>query len=144
MDEQLKLDLSEIQAKEEIDSLNDEEEDGEDSILYKKRLNKLIKEIAEKENFDGIQNTKDGFERLLVTSKYLIAMLVFEIVEELKLTGRKQIKPIDVDRALDRITAQSSAIDIALKLLSEDIDKLKSLNKTTSVSKASNFINSYL
>lgn len=140
MEEQLRLELTDIEVVDELTSLNDEVDNGE-SLLYKNRLKNIIKDIAKFDEFEGIQCTKDGIERLQVTSKYLITMLIFNIMDELKRSGRKQIKPIDVDNALDKILANSSAIDTVLEMLKGDIKNLRLLNNITAVSKTNKFIN---
>lgn len=139
--DQLRMELD-IEYKESTDIVNDEtfEEDVQ-SLIYKNRLRDLVKDIANFEEFEGIQITKDGLVRLQDTSKYIITMLIIEIVEELRNSNRKQITPKNVDNALDKILAKASGIDSALTLLRENIVELEKLNTNTSVTKASQFIN---
>ncbi|GAA0725254.1 hypothetical protein GCM10008905_20290 [Clostridium malenominatum] len=139
--EQLELELD-IECTRLIDVVNDEtlEEDAQ-NLIYKNRLRDLVKDIATFEEFEGIQITKDGLVRLQDTSKYIITMLIVEIIEELKNSNRKQITPKNVDNALDKILAKASGIDSALTLLRENIVELEKLNTNTSITKASQFIN---
>lgn len=139
--DQLRMELD-IEYKELTDIVNDEvlEEDVQ-SLIYKNRLRDLVKDIANFEEFEGIQITKGGLVRLQDTSKYIITMLIVEIVEELRNSNRKQITPKNVDNALDKILAKASGIDSALTLLRENIVELEKLNTNTSVTKASQFIN---
>lgn len=71
MSEQLKLDLSQVKSIV-INDENDEEEDSEEALVYKKRLKKLINKIAEMERYEGIQCTKEGTKRLQETSKLVL------------------------------------------------------------------------
>ena len=139
--EQLEFELD-IERKVLTDVANDEtlEEDAQ-NLIYKNRLRDLVKDIAIFERFGGIQITKDGLGRLQDTSKYIITMLIVEIVEELRNSNKKQITPKNVDNALDKILAKASGIDLALTLLRENIVELEKLNTNTSVTKASQFIN---
>ncbi len=139
--EQLELDLD-IEYKVLTNFVNDEklEEDGQ-NLIYKNRLRDLVKDIAIFERFEGIQITKDGLSRLQDTSKYIITMLIVEIVEELRNSNRKQITPKNIDNALDKILAKASGIDLVLTLLRENIVELEKLNTNTSVTKANQFIN---
>ncbi|HBJ1646677.1 TPA: hypothetical protein LA462_001158 [Clostridium botulinum] len=139
--DQLRMELD-IEYKKSTDIVNEEtlEEDVQ-SLIYKNRLRDLVKDIANFEEFEGIQITKDGLVRLQDTSKYIITMLIIEIVEELRNSNRKQITPKNVDNSLDKILAKASGIDSALTLLRENIVELEKLNTNTSVTKASQFIN---
>jgi hypothetical protein len=139
--EQLELELG-IEYKTLIDIANDEiVEDDIHNLIYEKRLRLLMKDIANFEEFEGVQITKEGVERLQDTSKYIITMLIIEILEELKANNRKQITSKNVDNALDKILAKASGIDSALTLLRENIVELEKLNTNTSVTKANQFIN---
>ncbi len=139
--EQLELDLD-IEYKVLTNVVNDEklEDDGQ-NLIYEKRLRELVKDISTFEEFAGIQITKDGVGRLQDTSKYIITMLIVEIVDELRCSNKKQITPKNVDNALDKILTKASGIDSALTLLRENIVELEKLNTNTSVAKASQFIN---
>lgn len=139
--EQLEFELN-VEYKELVDVINDEtlEEDAQ-NLIYKNRLRDLLKDIATFEEFEGIQITKHGFGRLQDTSKYIITMLIVEIIEELRNNNRKQITPKNVDNALDKILTKASGIDSALTLLRKNIVELEKLNTNTSVTKASQFIN---
>lgn len=145
--EQLKLDLTEgktINNKDiDEDVLNSsaDEVDEEANLLYKKRLKKLIKDVADFEAFNGIQAGKKTMARIQETSRFLTAMLIIEAIEEVKNTNRKKIMPNDIDNALDRISSKATGIDTALDMLNKNIEELKSLNKNTSVNKTSSFIN---
>ncbi len=133
--DQLRMELD-IEYKKSTDIVNEEtlEEDVQ-SLIYKNRLRDLVKDIANFEEFEGIQITKDGLVRLQDTSKYIITMLIIEIVEELRNSNRKQITPKNVDNSLDKILAKASGIDSALTLLRENIVELEKLNTNTSVTK---------
>lgn len=139
--DQLELELD-IECKKLTDIVNEETlEDDIQNLIYQNRLRDLVKDIANFEEFEGIQITKDGLGRLQDASKYIITMLIVEIVEELRNNNRKQIAPKNVDNALDKILAKASGIDSALTLLREDIVELEKLNANTSITKASQFIN---
>lgn len=127
----------------EKDEILEESEDIRDKglFLYKARLRDLINNLGEFESYDGIQVTKDGQDRLQQVSKYIVTMLILEIIDELKKSGRKQIRPYEVDKALDKILVKASGIDMALDILKTDIEKLKSLNIDTVINKANEFIN---
>ncbi|GAA0179453.1 hypothetical protein SH2C18_23190 [Clostridium sediminicola] len=140
MKKQLMMELTEIEIIDELTTENDES-DNQECLLYKKRLKKLITDVAESDDFVGIQSTKDGFDRLQATSKYLTIMLIYNIIDQLRHSNKKQIKPTDVDKALDKILANSSAIDTILEMLKEDIKNLKELNNSAAVFKTSKFIN---
>ncbi|MDR3594164.1 hypothetical protein [Clostridium sp.] len=145
---QLKLDLNDttnINYKD-VDNdvlnlLDDEIEEEEANLLYTNRLKKMIKDIAEFDNLLGVQAGEIALSRFQENSKYLIAMLVIQTLDELQNTGRKKIKPNDVDDALDKILSKASGIDTALEILNKDIETLKGLNKNTSITKTSKFIN---
>ena len=139
--EQLSLELD-VENKDNID-ISDDTENCEDNnnLIYTSRLRDLVKSIAEFEDFKGIQIGKDAVNRLQDTSKYIITMLILEIIEELKANNRKQIRQIEVDKSLDKILAKASGIDTALGLLREDIETLERLNTNTAVNKANIFIN---
>lgn len=142
MNEQLKLDLGKIDSNEDCVNLDDgKDDDNGVDILYKSRLKKLVKQISESEEFNGIQLSKQGIERFEEVTQYLVSILIFDILNQLNETGRKKITPNDVDKSVDRILEKSSAIDTALELLQEDIRKLTEINKTTSINKAIMFIN---
>lgn len=139
--DQLKLDLD-IECKKLTEVVNEETlEDDIQNLIYQNRLRDLAKDIANFEEFEGIQITKDGLGRLQDASKYIITMLIVEIVEELRNSNKKQITPKNVDNALDKILAKASGIDSALTLLRENIVELEKLNTNTSITKASQFIN---
>lgn len=139
--DQLELELD-IEYKKITDVINEENlEDDIQNLIYQNRLRDLVKDIANFEEFEGIQITKDGLERLQDASKYIITMLIVEIVEELRNSNRKQITPKNVDNSLDKILAKASGIDSALTLLRENILELEKLNTNTSITKASQFIN---
>lgn len=152
MGKQLKMDLKKAEEEtkyddslfvEELDDLDNIDDIDEESecLLYKTRLRKLVKDISEFDNFDGIQLSKEGMERLQKVSKFLISMLIFETIGDLNKIGKKKIVPQNIDNALDNITSKSSAIDIALNLLDKDISQLKNLKNSMSVNKANRFIN---
>ena len=152
MGKQLKMDLKKAEEEtkyddslfvEELDDLDNIDDIDEESecLLYKTRLRKLVKDISEFDNFDGIQLSKEGMERLQKVSKFLISMLIFETIGDLNKIGKKKIVPQNIDNALDNITSKSSAIDIALNLLDKDISQLKNLKNSMSVLKANRFIN---
>lgn len=138
--DQLELDLG-IESKEIAVDVEESLEEDSQNLIYNNRLRELVKDIAKFDGFDGIQLTKEGTARLQDCSKYIITMLVVEVVEELRSNSRKQITPTNVDNALDKILAKASGIDSALVLLRENIIELEKLNTNTSVSKASQFIN---
>lgn len=139
--EQLELELD-IDCQVAKDIVNDETlEEEAQNLIYKNRLRDLAKDIATFDGFEGIQITKDGLGRLQETGKYIITMLIVEIVEELRNSNKKQITPKNVDNALDKILAKASGIDSALTLLRENILELEKLNTGTSVTKASQYIN---
>ncbi|MCG4722933.1 hypothetical protein, partial [Alistipes putredinis] len=77
--------------------------DNVENLIYRNRLKDLIDEIKKNEEFEGMQITKEGHERIQQSSRYIISILIFEIIEQLKVNGRKQVKPDDVDKALDKI-----------------------------------------
>ncbi|ALP90821.1 hypothetical protein [Clostridium butyricum] len=143
MNEQLQLDLGVINENDECIDLDNEEEEEENEcdIVYKSRLKKLVKEIAKVEEFNGVQLSKEAVEKFEGVSKLLISTLIFDILNQLRITGRKKITPKDVDTALDGILNKASSIDIALELLNDNINKLTELNKKVSISKATKFVN---
>lgn len=128
---------------EDEDEVEDEDilEDSNDVLLYKNRLKKLVNDISIYENLIGVQLSKEGVARLQEIGEYLVSILIFETLEELKKNGKKKIKPNHVDKALDSILNKSSAIDIALDLLNKDISELKKLNTSSAIGKATKFIN---
>lgn len=139
LDEEIEIKYKDIDQ--DVLEINDEEIDTEANLLYITRLKKLIKDIAEFDNFFGIMAGKESINRIQETGKYLIAMLIVQILEDLRANNRKKIKANDVDAALDKILSKASGIDTALNMLNKDIETLNSLNKNAAVTKASNFIN---
>lgn len=145
--EQIKLDLTEVKTinnkdiDEDVLNSSADEVEEEANLLYKKRLKKLIKDIADFEEFGGIQAGEKTMIRIQETSKFLTSMLIIEAIEEVRSTNRKKIMPNDIDNALDRILSKATGIDTALDMLNKNIEELKSLNKNTSVNKTSSFIN---
>ncbi len=119
---------------------NDTLEDDK-SLVYEKRLRSLIYDISKHEDFEGIQITKDGLDRIEKSSKYVISMIIFEIIEELKNSNRKQIKSSDVNKALDKILHKVSAIDHVILMLKEDMNKLEMLRDISITSKVDSYIN---
>ena len=116
-------------------------EDCKEVLLYKNRLKKLVNDIASYENLINVQLSEEGMNRLQEVGEYLVSILIFETLDELKKNGRKKIKPNHVDKALDSILNKSSAIDIALDLLNNDISELKKLNTSSAISRATKFTN---
>ncbi|MGG7211381.1 hypothetical protein [Clostridium baratii] len=144
MDKQLVISFKEndeeaiIEDKEEC--IDDEKDDGK-SILYKNRVKKLVKEISIKEDLSNIQLGEEGTSRLEEINKLLLSIIIFDVLEELKKDNKKQIKPKHLDKALDNLLNGASAIDIALNILNKDIETLKGLNNSTSINKATMFVN---
>ena len=147
MDKQIGLnfdnlgDLIEIDEDEVIGNECDNDIDNEEELLYKNRLYKLINDISNYEGFSEVKISKDGKVRLQQVSKFLISILVFETIDEIKKEGRKTMKPKHVDASLDKILNRSSAIDIVLDMLNNDITKLEDLKRSTAINRATKFIN---
>lgn len=120
---------------------NNIDKDDEKTLLYESRLRKLIKDISEYESFKGIQITKEGIDRIEKNSKYIISMMIFEIIEELKVTNRKQIKSCDADKSLDKVLHKVSGIDNAILMLKEDINKLEKIRDNSITNKVDTYIN---
>lgn len=136
--EQLKmgvLDANEIQIEE------DNEMDEEKDLLYKNRLKDLIEDISKFSGFDGIQKTKEGISRLQRNSRYIISLLIIETLDEVKKSGRKQIRNEDADKALDKVLSKASGIDSAILMLKDDISKLEHIKRDNSINRVNEFIN---
>lgn len=124
---------------------NNEEDNNEENnseiLLYKNRLQKLVEDVAISENLIGVQISQEGKERFQEVGEFLISILIFETLEQLRKNSKKKIMPANIDKALDNMINSSSAIDIALELLNKDIEELKILNNSTAINKATNFVN---
>ena len=125
--EQLTLELinnnENLQDLEQVES----EVDNVENLLYKNKLRKIIDDISIYEGIPGVRLSSEGYERIQENSKYIISILVFEIIEELKRTGRKTITLDDADVALDKILNKVSSIDYTIAMLKENINKFDSL-----------------
>ncbi|WP_346975443.1 hypothetical protein [Clostridium perfringens] len=121
-----------------------EDNQKEDLFIYKNKLKDLINELSENEKYTGVQVSREGKERIQEAGKYLIIILILEVINELRADGRKQIKKRDIDIALDKILAKSSAIEIAIEKLNESITDLMNINSDSSLIKASDFINGFV
>lgn len=139
--EQLKIDL--INHNDDSQDLDDVEPefDNTDNLLYKNKLKQIIYDIGRYEGIDGIRISNEGQERIQQNSKYIISILIFEIVEELKRTGRKTISSDDADRALDRVLNKVGSIDHTIMMLKEDINKLEKIRNNSVANKVNKFIN---
>lgn len=140
-DKQLVLECIEEQSEENMLEDSDNESDCVDNLIYKNRLKDLINQIAQYESLDGIQITKEAYKRLQENSKYIISILIFEIIEELKISERKQIKSEHVDKSLDRILGKVTAIDKTIIMLQKDIEDLESIRDNSISNKVNEFIN---
>lgn len=121
-----------------------EDNQKEDLFIYKNKLKDLINELSENEKYTGVQVSREGKDRIQEAGKYLIIILILEVINELRADGRKQIKKRDIDIALDKILAKSSAIEIAIEKLNESITDLININSDSSLIKASDFINGFV
>ena len=141
MEKNIQISMEEIEDMVIAEDDYDLDKDDEKNLLYKRRLRNLVTDISEYDDFKGIQITKEGYERIEQNSKYIISMLVFEIIEDLKNSGRKQIKPSNVDKALDKILNKVSGIDHTISMLKEDICKFEKLRDESIMSKVNAYIN---
>ena len=139
--EQLTLELinnnENLQDLEQVES----EVDNVENLLYKNKLRKIIDDISIYEGIPGVRLSSEGYERIQENSKYIISILVFEIIEELKRTGRKTITLDDADVALDKILNKVSSIDYTIAMLKENINKLDKIRNNTVANKVNKFIN---
>lgn len=126
-----------------LDVVEDEidEQKNEQHLLYKNRIKKLIKEVAESENFIGIAIGKEALDRLQLTTKYMTVILIYEIINILKNKNRKQIKPHFIDKALNKTVASADALGVSINKVDALLKELINLNDETAVGKATEFIN---
>lgn len=136
----------ELDEDDEIEEDFDTEEDSTEceidnkTIIYKKRLRKLIIQVAEEELSD-IRISKKGMLRLQDSIKFLSVALTYEIIDLLKAQGRKTIKPFYVDEALTRMLISSDALSISTDKLEQLVSELQNMNRNTSLNRAMDFIN---
>lgn len=126
-----------------LDVIEDEVEElrNEQRLLYKNRIKSLIKDVAKTEDFEGIALGKEALERFQQTTKYMVVMLVFEIIKILKDNNRRHIKPQHIDEALNKTIAGADAIGVSINNVEKLLKQLLELNENTSVAKAMEFIN---
>jgi hypothetical protein len=126
-----------------IDLVEDEGDDLKNNqhLLYKNRIKSLIKDVAKSENFEGIALGKEAFERFQQTTKYMVVMLIFEIIKVLKDNNRRHIKPQHIDDALNKTIASADAIGVSMSNIEKLLKQLLDLNENTSAAKAMEFIN---
>lgn len=127
------------------DELEDENEDIENqNILYSTRLTKLVKDVANSEGFADIRLGKLGRERIQNNVKFLTVILIIEIINSLKESNRKIIKPHHVDVALNRSIINSDSMGFSINKLEQILEELSKHNSQSAIIKATDFINLYL
>ncbi|MFB0831829.1 hypothetical protein ACEU2D_19800 [Brevibacillus laterosporus] len=124
---------------EEIDD-DSELENQEYFLCFTSRLKELVKSVAADEGVD-INFSKEGTKKLQSTIKFLTISLTYELIDVMTKNKRKRMSPYFIDCALDKMISQADSYGIALNELEQLKEKLDSLNESSSITKATYFIN---
>ena len=88
-----------------------------------------------------VQLSQEGLAKLQAESEFLVSLLIFETLDNLKASGKSRIMEKHIVAGMDNILNQASAIDISVNLLNKNIEELQQLRKSTAINKATKFIN---
>lgn len=138
-EEESEIGLDEEQIQE--DDLVGLDEKDEKCLFVEKRLKNLIKAVADHDKFEDIRFGKTGLKTLQESFRFISVMLTYEMIESLKKKQRKTISPGVVNEALASMLGKSDSLGIAVNELEKLIGKLESLNDSTSITKAMDYVN---
>ncbi|MCY9592993.1 hypothetical protein PC41400_27125 [Paenibacillus chitinolyticus] len=121
----------------------DEEEDIQDtiaSLLYGNRLRDLVRSVAKHEG-QNVMIGKKGINGMQNAMKFLTVMLSYEILEVLKNKNKTVISPVITSEALNNMVGKSDSLNRVLLELEELKGRLHLLSGSTSISKATDYVN---
>ena len=121
-------------------TLENETIEDNNNLLYKQRLKDFMKQIGNNENFD-IKFYKTSEQTLQEYYKFITAALTYEIIDLLKKYDKKIITDNIIREAVSNFLSQADAFNVAIVELQDTISKLISHSSSTSIDKASHYIN---
>lgn len=124
----------------EKNTLENEIIEDNNNLLYKQRLKDFMKQIGNNENFD-IKFYKTSEQTLQEYYKFITAALTYEIIDLLKKYDKKIITDDIIREAVSNFLSQADAFNVAIVELQDTISKLISHSSSTSIDKASHYIN---